>query len=254
MEGEKWMEIRGEKKKGLSWKEMTDYLEKRGITYLFFLFSNDYKKERGNMTSDDESVRLAHTYPRLKKIAKNHPERVDELRAKGHTDTRIIACQLAGGSEMTLMTNLPLIFTKNEVQGLYLKRWEIEKKYHTLKNKLKFESVTGKSTLYVYQDFWAQVVVCNLIQDILNSANNSLAQKSSSCKHPARANENIAIGLFKSVFIGIFAVSSVRARSRKLFRLYYDILNFTVPVRNLKNSKRVRNLSNKFMNNLKFAF
>jgi hypothetical protein len=59
--------------------ELVDYLEKQGITYLFRLSSNDYKKERGNMTGDDENVRLAHTYPRLQKIGKNHSDRVDEL-------------------------------------------------------------------------------------------------------------------------------------------------------------------------------
>jgi hypothetical protein len=152
------------------------------------------------------------------------------------------------------MTNLPVTFAKDEIQKLYTKRWEIEKKYHTLKNKLKFESVTGKATLYVYQDFWAQVIVCNMIQDILNYANDAILRKSSCHKHPHRANENIAIGLFKAVFISIFSALSVSVRSRKLFRLYYDILNFTVPVRTIKSSKRTHNLSNRFMNNQKFAF
>ena len=35
---------------------------------------------------------------------------------------------------------------------------------------MKFESVTGKSSVYVHQDFWAQVLVYNMIQDIRNSA------------------------------------------------------------------------------------
>lgn len=44
------------------------------------------------------------------------------------------------------------------------------KKYHTLKNKMKFESVTGKASIYVYQDFWAQILVYTMIQDIRKSA------------------------------------------------------------------------------------
>jgi len=234
--------------------ELVDFLEKQGISYLFRLSSNDYKKERGDMASDDENVSLVHTYPRLQKINKNHPNRVDELRAKEYTDTRIINSILSGGSRITFMTNLPVMFAKEDIRSLYLKRWEIEKKYHTLKNKMKFESVTGKSTIYVYQDFWAQVLVYNMIQDILNAANDSISQKSFRRKHPIRANENIAIGLFKGVFISIFAASCVSTRSRRLFRLYSDIQHFTVPIRNLKISKRVRNLANRFMNNQKFAF
>jgi hypothetical protein len=234
--------------------ELVDFLEKQGITYLFRLSSNDYKKERGDMESVDESVRLEHTHPRLQKIGKNHPEQVDHLRAKEYTDTRIIESTLVSGSQITFMTNLPRTFVKDEIQALYLKRWEIEKKYHTLKNKMKFESVTGKATLYVYQDFWAQVVVYNMIADILNAVNDFIAQKLSNRKHPLRANENIAVGLFKSVFIGIFTASSIKNRRRKLLLLYSDIQNFTVPVRNLKNSKRTHNLANRFMNNQKFAF
>jgi IS4 transposase len=35
-----------------------------------------------------------------------------------------------------------------EIKRLYRKRWMIEKKYHALKNKMRFESVTGKAGMY----------------------------------------------------------------------------------------------------------
>lgn len=44
-------------------------------------------------------------------------------------------------------------------------------KYHTLKSKMKFDSVTGKASVYVYQDFHAQILVYNMIQDVRNAAN-----------------------------------------------------------------------------------
>ena len=57
------------------------------------------------------------------------------------------------------MTNLPMKeYTADEIVQLYYRRWEIEKKYHTLKNKLKFESVTGKASVYVFQDFLSQIL------------------------------------------------------------------------------------------------
>lgn len=61
------------------------------------------------------------------------------------------------------MTNLPTVITSEQLSDLYYQRWEIEKTYHTLKNKMKFESATGKSTIYVYQDFWSQILVYNMI-------------------------------------------------------------------------------------------
>jgi hypothetical protein len=46
-------------------------------------------------------------------------------------------------------------YTEERIRGLYRERWEIEKEYQTLKNKMKFESVTGKASVYVERDFWA---------------------------------------------------------------------------------------------------
>lgn len=41
---------------------------------------------------------------------------------------------------------------------------------------MKFESVTGKSTIYVYQDFLSQILVYNMIQDIRKSADEEAAK------------------------------------------------------------------------------
>lgn len=40
---------------------------------------------------------------------------------------------------------------------------------------MKFESVTGKESVYVYQNFWAQVLVYNMVWDIRNSADEEAA-------------------------------------------------------------------------------
>ena len=41
------------------------------------------------------------------------------------------------------MTNISKDISTEELANLYYQKWEIEKKYHTLKNKIKFESITG---------------------------------------------------------------------------------------------------------------
>lgn len=48
------------------------------------------------------------------------------------------------------MTGFTDTITAEELADLYYYRWEIEKKYNTLKNKMKFESVTVKASVYVY--------------------------------------------------------------------------------------------------------
>ena len=51
--------------------ELIDFLETEGIHYLIRLSSNDYKAERKQMQSEDDSVILKHSSARLQKIRKN---------------------------------------------------------------------------------------------------------------------------------------------------------------------------------------
>lgn len=156
--------------------EFIDFLEMEGIHYLIRLSSNDYKAERGRMQSEDGKVILKHSSARLQKIRQKHPERYERMKRKGETTIRVSKSTLPSGNELVLMTNLPDTIAAEELADLYYQRWEIEKKYHTLKNKMKFESVTGKASVYVYQDFWSQVLVYNMIQDIRNSADEEAAE------------------------------------------------------------------------------
>ena len=156
--------------------EFIDFLETEGIHYLIRLSSNDYMAERKRMQSADEKVILKHSSARLQKIRKKHPERYEQMQKKGSTLVRISKLTLPSGNELALMTDLPDTITAEELADLYYQRWEIEKKYNTLKNKMKFESVTGKATVYVHQDFWAQVLVYNMVQDIRNSADEEVAE------------------------------------------------------------------------------
>lgn len=86
---------------------------------------------------------------------------------------------------------------------------------------MKLESVKGKAALYVYQDFWAQIVVYNMIQDVLHSSNKTIEKETEKrkYKYPIRINENIAIGLFKEKFIKLLIEPNDRIREEKLIQL-----------------------------------
>ncbi|WP_243186798.1 hypothetical protein [Clostridium muellerianum] len=144
------------------------------------------------------------------------------------------------------MTNLPIEFSGKEIENLYFKRWEIEKKYHTLKNKMKFESVTGKATLCVYQDFWAQIVIYNMIQDVLHSSNKNVEKETEKheYKYPIRINENIAIGMFKEKFIKLLIEPNDTIREEKLLQLQKAIEKYILPTRNLKSQGSIIYLTN----------
>lgn len=236
--------------------EFIDHLETNGIHYLFRLSSNDYKAERENMRSSDEYVYLKHTHARLAKIQKKHPDRWEHMREKEVTRTRILNKELPSGTELVLMTDLPKNFTSDQIQELYYKRWEIEKKYHTLKNKMKFESVTGKASIYVYQDFYAQILVYNMMHDIHRSADQEVVKNEHMKKkrYPMHTNENIAIGLFKECMIKILLEENAEKRGRLLTRLQSEMEQYVLPIRNLPDHERKKNLTNKYKNNQKNSF
>ena len=58
---------------------------------------------------------------------------------------------------------------------------------------MKFESVTGKASIYVKQDFWAQMLVYNIVQDLIKEAEGRAAEEAKKKRHEVRINENIAI-------------------------------------------------------------
>lgn len=83
------------------------------------------------MKLTDETIILRHTYQRLEKIRKKHPERIERMKEKEYTNPRIMTSMLPFGNELALMTNLSFKFSQKQLDDLYYKKWEIEKKYHT---------------------------------------------------------------------------------------------------------------------------
>ena len=146
--------------------------------------------------------------------------------------------------------------TAEDIQQLYRKRWTVEQKYHTLKNKMKFESVTGKASIYVKQDFWAQVVVFNIIQDLATAAEKRAQKKAKSRKYlyDVRINENMAIGLFKEQFIRLMMEEEDFKQKEMSKKLMADIERYIVPIRTLKSSPRVPRNRNKYNCNQKPTF
>lgn len=237
--------------------KLMNTLDEMGIKYIFRLSSNDYKKERSEIENDDEIVKLRHTYSRIARIRKKHPEAAVSLAAKEYTEIRIVRGVTPSGKENAFATNATMgQLTTEEVTNLYFKRWKIEESYNTLKNKLRFESITGEATIYVYQDFWAQILVYNMVQDMLNSADAELLGKkeTNGYKYPIHTNENMAIGLFKRAVIGLMLEEDSEKRGEQMQKLQKNMEKYTLPYRKSKGNKREFKKSNKNKRNLKRTF
>jgi hypothetical protein len=236
--------------------EFMDFLEKAGIKYLIRLRSVDYKEERAGMKQADEEMELMCTKLRLNALKHKSPQRAQELEGERSIRVRIVETVFANGERAALVTNLRE-GTGGDIRRLYRKRWSIEKKFHTLKNKLKFESVTGKASIYVKQDFWAQTLVYNIIQDLIMEAERGVAKeaKRKGYKYEMRINENIAIGIFKERFLRLMGARDGNFNEGMFRELIADMQNNIVPVRReMKSTPRKWNRANKYKCNLKPSF
>ena len=236
--------------------EFIDFLEEAGIYYLIRLHSTNYKTEVSQMHSNDEEVELLHNKSRMEHLRRSMPERERELSKKGSTSVRVVKSVYDNGEPGILVTNVRE-GTAGDINRMYRKRWCIEKKYHTLKNKVRFESVTGKASIYVPQDFWAQMLVINIVQDLISQAEKRAMRSSRKKQHryAIRINENIAIGLFKEQFIKLIMEDDESRKDKMFKRLTTDMERYIVPVREKqKSSPRRWKYYNKYKSNLKPTF
>ena len=237
--------------------EFMNYMEKAGIKYLIRLHSKDYKAERASMDRADGEVALLHNKVRLEHLRRTKPEREQELAAETSTPARIIEMTFSGGEPGALITNLGTEHKACDIKRLYRKRWQLEQKYHTLKNKMKFESVTGKASIYVKQDFWAQTLVFNMVQDVLTGAEMMRRRRYSKKKqsrYETRINENIAIGLYKEQFIRLIMEEDPQKKHWMFVQLKEEMMRNIVPIRVLPSAPRRWQYFNKYKCNQKPSF
>jgi hypothetical protein len=235
--------------------ELIEFLEERGIKYIIRLKNKAFKAERESASRRDETVNIEHTKARVQHIKRGDPETALKLEAKGSTEARIIKMDFADG-EGAVMTNLERSISGNEIKKLYRKRWGIEEQFNTLKNKMRGEYTAGKSASYVEQDFWASVVVHNIIHDMINAAKQRLARKNKhkKLKYKYHINENMAIGLFKQKFVNLVMEQDNNKRLALYKELWAQMERYTLPYRHLSGRPRKWNTSNKYKCNLKPSY
>ena len=234
--------------------ELLNYLETHKIAYIIRIPSNIFKKEREKLGGKGGCIEIEHKKERLRNLMKSNKELYQIAKTKESISTRFVFDKTPAGEEFAVLTNLSEQITDKEIVDAYFFRWKIEEAYHTLKNKMKFESVTGMASIYVEQDFLAQVFVYNMMEDVRHSAEEKIQKKADKYKYPQRINQNIAIGIFKNELLELMLEENINLRTRKLKNLQIEIEKYTLPVRKSKSQKRQFNKANKYACNLKPSF
>ena len=232
--------------------ELYEILNETFSKFVMRLSVNDYMQERSKMTSDDEIVYIKYNHYRKYHFKKKKPEIYEKIKDKDGIKLRIINIQLETGETESLITNiLNKKFTLKDFQEIYNSRWKIEESFNSVKNKLKIEKITGKLPIFIYQDIYAQTLVYNQVQDMLNEGNEQLKErnKRKKLKREYHINENKAIGLYKEQFIKILLIEDKNVAIQKYDELIYEMQKYVSVIRENRKSPRIWNISNKYHSN-----
>jgi hypothetical protein len=235
--------------------ELIQFIEKQGFKYVIRLSSEDYKAERSKIKGRDETIEIKHTRQRLYSIKKRDEAAARALAEKGVTEARIIKMEFRDG-DGALITNLGKEIKAGEIRKLYCKRWEVEKSFHALKNKMNGEYCAGKKSLYVKQNFWASVVVHNIVTDLMHVANWHVVRdcKKKGYKYKMHVNENTAIGHFKDQYVAMIMEEDNDKKTKLYDKLWNSMRRHVLPYRDLPSTKRKWNHANKNKQNLKPSY
>lgn len=206
-------------------------INKLPIKYLFRLSSNIFKTERKSMTCNDEIISIKMNNNRLAGL--NYENLTDVKNGLDNIKVRIIRIPLSTGETEYLLTNLDSNeVTIEEMGELYFKRWGIETAYDVLKNKLCIENISGKKKIIIEQDFYAQMLLFNMVEDLKNDANRELEdKKNKELKYEYKVNMNILVGTLRNYMIKI-AIEEDEEKCRHMYQyMMEEIMENLVPIR-----------------------
>jgi hypothetical protein len=178
------------------------------------------------------------------RVRKKFSVEIDELGRGDHTieleqggekiPVRVLKFRLEGGEEETLLTDIKESkYGMKAFKALYFKRWPIETKYNQIKNRLEIENFSGRLVDNIRQDFYATMVLTNLVGDFSGEAQVIVEkeQKGKENKYEYKVNMNHAIGVLKDRLI-ITLCEEDRRKRREMFDEITDMLKRKIiPIR-----------------------
>jgi IS4 transposase len=108
---------------------------------------------------------------------------------------------LSSGETETLITNVGEEQVEYRAfKELYHKRWGIETKYKTVKQRMELENFSGRFVDSIKQDFYAMMTAANIMAHFIREANREVkkAREGSGNRYEYRVNVNHAQGYTKT--------------------------------------------------------
>ena len=230
------------------------YLIKEEGKFLFRLPIFAYKKEISQMKKDDDEIIIPINNDRKKDIQeKDLKELAKELK---EVKVRVIKIKLESGETEILLTNVGKEeIDKEKMKEVYFKRWNIEKSYDVIKNKLEVENFSGYSEIAIKQDFYAQILLFNIIEDIKNTANREIQEEREKSmktyKYEYIVNLNILIGICKQYLILLSVLGNDERSDEIQDKMLRIIKRNLIAIKSGRKNKRKWNINNKYRTNMR---
>lgn len=231
--------------------EFIYYLNKLGIKYLFRIKNQAYISEKKRMKSNDEILDLKVTSGRIQHMTDENLK--DEIKQQNLIkNIRITRITLNDGTIEELISNIPISeISYEEMKSLYYCRWSIELSYDVLKNKLYIENFSGYNKIAIEQDFYAQILLYNMLEDMKQDAESTITKKDN-LKYEYKINMNSLVGLFKLKMIEIAIEDNDEKREQLYMMLISKIQRYLVPIKpNRSFSRDTKNTNNKHTTNFR---
>jgi len=154
---------------------------------------------------------------------------------------RVFRITLESGEQETLITNIrEKHLSRKEIAEVYFKRWKIEIKFDSLKNKLELENMSGRRVVTTYQDFWAKLDLANTMAALEYATNEAIQENTAhkDNKYEQTTNENRLITKFADSYIELLAKDDPEKRLDLFDELVNEIAQRPTEVKPDRNSKR----------------
>ena len=177
-----------------------------------------YKKEKIEMKSNDEEVSL-----RVRTNSVFNAESIEEKEE----------------------------LSEKEAKELYFGRWEIEKSFDIIKNKIKIENFTLHKVIGVEQDFYSQMLLYNMLEDVRIDTGEIVKGQEEGLKYDYKVNMNVMVGTLRERFMEII-LSNKEDLQKKADEFNEEIKKYLVPIKPGRSYPRKRMHSmNKYRHNLR---
>jgi hypothetical protein len=229
-------------------------LDQLGVEYLFRVPSYCYREEIQAANVKDGEIEIKITKARLKNVDSEDQTKYLAQKVK---KARVVQVELDTGEMECLITNIASTeISYDEMKAFYYQRWEIERVFNLLKNRLHIENIGARTPEGVRQEIQATVFLGNIVEDIVVDVNKRLPQSEKN-KHKYYVNVNLLCGSVKNYFLLIFHIDDIRDEIREWhYKRIVAFIKQTAIAKNIgKKNPRIKRVSrNKYKTNIRNSY